>query len=94
MNKLYYLIGFHYVNIILQKKKYLWTKKLFLVINVIEEFKPISKSFCSSKFFVGVPHLATYIFFSNEPELGTEIDSGMVMTPFSILDERRFEPPT
>jgi hypothetical protein len=41
-------------------------------------------------FFVGMPHSATYIFlyfFSNEPELGTEIDTGMVMTPFpsSIL---------
>ncbi len=31
--------------------------------------------------------------FSNEPELGTEIDPGMVMTPFpsSILGGSRFE---
>jgi hypothetical protein len=34
--------------------------------------------------------------FSNEPELGIEIDPGMVMTPLpsSILDETRFEPTT
>jgi hypothetical protein len=42
--------------------------------------------------FFGVPHLATYLsLFSIEPELGTEIDPGMVMTPFpsSILVETR-----
>jgi hypothetical protein len=34
--------------------------------------------------------------FSNEPEMGTEIESGMIITPFpsSILDETRFEPTT
>jgi hypothetical protein len=34
--------------------------------------------------------------FSNEPELGTKIDPGMVMTPFpsSLLDETRFKPTT
>ncbi len=40
--------------------------------------------------------LPVFSLFSNEPELGTEIDSGMVMTPFtsSILDETSFEPTT
>ncbi len=40
--------------------------------------------------------LPVFSLFSIEPELGTEIDSGMVMTPFpsSILDETRFEPTT
>jgi hypothetical protein len=34
-------------------------------------------------FFFGVPHLATCIFliFYNEPELGAEIDPGIVLTP-------------
>jgi hypothetical protein len=32
-------------------------------------------------FFFGVPHLATCIFFYNEPELGVEIDPGMALTP-------------
>jgi hypothetical protein len=38
----------------------------------------------------------TLSLFSNEPELGTEIESGIVMTPFpySIVDETRFEPTT
>jgi hypothetical protein len=45
-------------------------------------------------FFIGLPHLATYIFliFSmNEPELGAGIDSGMAFNPFpsSILDKTR-----
>ncbi len=31
--------------------------------------------------FFGVPHLATCIFFYNEPELGVEIDPGMALTP-------------
>jgi hypothetical protein len=37
-----------------------------------------------------------FLYFSNEPEMGTEIDSGMVMKPFpsSLLDETRFEPTT
>ncbi len=35
------------------------------------------------KYFLGVPCLATCIFliFYNEPELGAEIDPGMVLTP-------------
>jgi hypothetical protein len=48
--------------------------------------------------FVGVPHLATYIFlnFQTDPELGAEIDPGMSFTPSpsSILDEMIFEPTT
>ncbi len=39
-------------------------------------------------FFVGMPiRLPIFSLFSNEPELGIEIDPGMVMTPFppSIL---------
>ncbi len=37
-----------------------------------------------------------FYLFSIEPELDTEIDPGMVMTPLpsSILDETRFEPTT
>jgi len=37
------------------------------------------------KTFFGVPRLATCIFliFYNEPELGSEIDPGMVLTPLS-----------
>jgi len=31
--------------------------------------------------FVGVHHLATCIFFYNEPELGAGIDPGMALTP-------------
>jgi hypothetical protein len=40
--------------------------------------------------------LPVFSLFLNEPELGTEIDSGMVMTPFPsiVLDETRFEPTT
>ncbi len=49
-------------------------------------------------FFVGVPHMATYIFliFQIELELGAEIDPGMAFTPFpsSIFDKTRFEPTT
>jgi hypothetical protein len=47
-------------------------------------------------FFVGVSHLATFIFlnFQTEPELGTGIDPGMAFTQFpsSILDKTKFEP--
>ncbi len=49
-------------------------------------------------FFVGVPHLATYIFvtFQIEPELGAGIYTGMAFTPCpsSILEETRFKPIT
>jgi hypothetical protein len=40
--------------------------------------------------------LPVFSLFSNEPELGTEIDPGMDKTPFisSILDETKFEPTT
>ncbi len=43
--------------------------------------------------FVGLPHLATYIFSMNEPELGAGIDPGMAFNPFpsSTLDKTRFE---
>jgi len=36
-----------------------------------------------SKYFLGVPHLATciFLFFYNEPELGVRIDPGMALTP-------------
>ncbi len=36
-----------------------------------------------------MPHLATYIFSMNEPELGAGIDPGMAFNPFpsSILDK-------
>ncbi len=41
-----------------------------------------------SKYFFGVPHLATciFLFFYNEPELGVRINPGMALTPlpFSI----------
>ncbi len=38
--------------------------------------------YCLTKYFFGVPHLATCIFFFfNEPELGVEIDPGMALTP-------------
>jgi hypothetical protein len=45
-------------------------------------------------FFVGLPHLATYIFliFSmNEPEFGAGINPGIALNPFSssILDKTR-----
>ncbi len=46
-------------------------------------------------FFVSLPHLATYIYFSyfsmNETELGTGIDPGMAFNSFpsSILDKTR-----
>ncbi len=38
--------------------------------------------------------LLVFSLFLYEPELGIEINHGMVMTPFpsSILDETRFEP--
>ena len=40
--------------------------------------------------FFGMPHLSTYIFFlfMNEPRLGTEIDPGVALTPFSSCTER------
>jgi hypothetical protein len=45
-------------------------------------------------FFVGVPHLATYIFlnFQIEPKLSIGIDPGIALNPFpsSIFDETRF----
>ncbi len=45
----------------------------------------------SNFIFVGMPYLATYIFLlSNDPELATDIDPDMVMTPFGS----RFEPTT
>ncbi len=48
--------------------------------------------------FVGVSHLATYIFlnFQIEPELGAEIDPDMAFTlyPYSKLDETRVQPTT
>jgi len=49
--------------------------------------------FHTSKFILKINHLDIYILFS-EPVLGWEIDSGMILTPFSssILDEARFEP--
>jgi hypothetical protein len=61
-----------------------------------------------ANFFQSVHKLSFFIFllvcpicylsflFLNEPELGTENDPGMVMTPLtsSILDETRFEPTT
>jgi len=36
-----------------------------------------------SKYFFGVPHLATciFLFFYNKPELGVGIDPGMALTP-------------
>jgi len=39
--------------------------------------------YCLTKYFFGVPHLATciFLFFYNEPELGVEIDPGMALTP-------------
>ncbi len=47
-------------------------------------------------FFVGVPHLTTFIFlnYQIEPELCAGIDPGMAFTPFpsSILDAMRFKP--
>ncbi len=49
-------------------------------------------------YFVGVSHLATYIFlnFQIEPELSSGINPGMAFTPFpfTILDETRFKPTT
>ncbi len=49
-------------------------------------------------FFVGVPHLTTFIFlnYQIEPELGAGINPGMALTPFpsSILDATRFKPTT
>ncbi len=47
--------------------------------------------------FVGVPHLATYIFFLsfqllNEPELGAGIDAGMALTPYSSSIGRDLNP--
>ncbi len=52
------------------------------------------RNFFKMFFFVGLPHLATYIFliFSmNEPDLGAGIDPGMAFNPFqsSILDKTR-----
>ncbi len=40
--------------------------------------------------------LPVFSLFSNEPELGTEIDPGMAITTFpsSLLDKTRFEPTT
>ncbi len=57
----------------------IWPQQVILFLNV---------------FFVGLPHLATYIFlyFSmSEPELGAGIDSGMAFNPFpsSILYKTR-----
>jgi hypothetical protein len=79
---------------------------LFVItVNVISEFDCILnllgfnsyfiiKLCCFLMFFVGLPHLATYIFliFSmNEPELGAGINPGMAFKPFpsSILDKTR-----
>jgi hypothetical protein len=48
-------------------------------------------------FFVGLPHLATYIFLvfsTNEPELGAGIDPGMALNVdhFHLVFWPRFEP--
>jgi hypothetical protein len=57
-----------------------------------------AQTFCLflNVFFVGLSHLATYIFlnFQIEPELAARFDFGMAFTPFplSILDKTRFEP--
>jgi hypothetical protein len=54
----------------------------------------VSFFYFSNNFFVGVPHLVTYIFliFQTEPELDAGINPGMAFTPFpsSILEEMRF----
>jgi hypothetical protein len=50
-----------------------------------------------NSFFLACPiWLPVFSLFSNELELGTEIDPGMVMTPFpsGILDETGLEPTT
>jgi hypothetical protein len=52
-----------------------------------------------SVFFVGLPHLATYIFLvfsTNEPELGAGIDTGMalIVDHFHLVFWPRFEPTT
>ncbi len=56
--------------------------------------KGIKCTYKKMVFFVGLPHLATYIFIilsMNEPELGAEIDPGLAFNPFpsSILDKTR-----
>ncbi len=40
------------------------------------------ENFYLKKYFFGVPHLATCIFY-NEPELGAEINPAMALTPLS-----------
>jgi hypothetical protein len=58
----------------------------------------INNVYTIKNIFVGVPHLATYVFlnFQNKPGLGAGIDPGMAFTPFSskLLDETKIETKT
>ncbi len=62
-----------------------------------KEIKPLIFISSFSFFLLACPiWLPVFSLFSNEPELGTEIDSGMIMTAFPsiIMDETGFEPTT